>query len=158
MKADFIFFGGQSNMQGQTESLDKVIENPQNFEYRLLTDSLIPLNNPVGEDIGELLLASHLGNGSLVPHFANEYTKVTGNNVVAVHVAKGATTISQWLKGSLEGKERYAKTVEKIRGALTKAEANKKYYVWLQGESDALNSTSEEEYCKMLTKLKMKRW
>ena len=154
MKADFIIFGGQSNMQGQTESVDNFDTCENLYEYKLLTDELVELKNPVGEDIGELLLASHLGHGSLVPYFAKEYSTVTGKSVVAVHVAKGATVVSQWLKDSDEGKQRYAKTVEKIRGALKKATAGKKYYVWLQGESDALASTSEEEYCKRLTQFK----
>lgn len=154
MKADFIFFGGQSNMQGQTEEINKFSGGEKAYEYRLLTDSLIELKNPVGEDIGELLLASHLGNGSLVPYFVREYTKVTDKNVIAVHVAKGATKIDQWLKDSPNGQERYQKTIEKIRGALRKAESEKKYYVWLQGESDALENTTEEEYCKKLTKFK----
>lgn len=155
MKADFIFFGGQSNMQGQTETIDNIFISQDNlYEYRLLTDELISLKNPVGEDIGELLLASHLGNGSLVPYFAKEYSAITGKNVVAVHLAKGATEVEQWLKDSERGKERYEKTVEKINGALKKATAQKKYYVWLQGESDALAATSEEEYCKRLTQFK----
>ena len=55
---DILIFSGQSNMQGQTESdpMDKPVAGAS--EYRLLTDSFVPLKNPVGEDIGELLLAS----------------------------------------------------------------------------------------------------
>ena len=54
---DILIFSGQSNMQGQTESdpMDKPVAGAS--EYRLLTDSFVPLKNPVGEDIGELLLA-----------------------------------------------------------------------------------------------------
>ena len=154
MKADFIFFGGQSNMQGQTEAKDNFEVSQNAYEYRLETDSLKKLSNPVGEDIGEILLGSHLGNGSLVPYFAEKYCLETGKNVVAVHVAKGATVIAQWLKDGDEGRERYAKTIEKINGALSKAEADKKYYVWLQGESDALAKTTEDEYCQRLTQFK----
>ena len=63
---DILIFSGQSNMQGQTESdpMDKPVAGAS--EYRLLTDSFVPLKNPVGEDIGELLLASHLGHGSFL--------------------------------------------------------------------------------------------
>ena len=48
---DIIIFGGQSNMQGQTEKLTSVsiIENA--YEYKYLNDTIVPLKNPVGEDI-----------------------------------------------------------------------------------------------------------
>ena len=109
---DLIIFGGQSNMQGQTEGNPNDMPVANAKEYLLLSDSFKELKNPVGEDIGELLLASHMGGGSLVPYFAQEYVKGTGRSVVAVHAAKGATTIKQWLKNTAEGGERYKKAVE----------------------------------------------
>ena len=48
---DVIIFGGQSNMQGQSERLSENVPVKSALEYRLLTDSLVPLSNPVGEDI-----------------------------------------------------------------------------------------------------------
>lgn len=156
---DIIIFGGQSNMQGQTEinPADMPVQNAK--EYLLELDSFTDLQNPVGEDIGELLLASHLGSGSLVPYFVEEYIKNTDRNVVAAHVAKGATFMRQWLKGTPEGGERYNKTIEKINGAKAKVlaagdEIGKVIYVWLQGESDAIAKTTKEEYQTMLTKFK----
>ena len=50
-KFDVIIFGGQSNMQGQTEKLTECEVKEGCFEYRFLTDTLIPLKNPVGEYI-----------------------------------------------------------------------------------------------------------
>lgn len=52
---DLLIFGGQSNMQGQTESdpSDKPVEGAK--EFKLLSKTFVPLKNPVGEDIGELL-------------------------------------------------------------------------------------------------------
>ena len=49
--ADIIIFGGQSNVEGQTEVLSEceVVEGA--FEYKFIGDSLVPLKNPVGEDI-----------------------------------------------------------------------------------------------------------
>ena len=156
---DLIIFGGQSNMQGQTEGNPNDMPVANAKEYLLLSDSFKELKNPVGEDIGELLLASHMGGGSLVPYFAQEYVKGTGRSVVAVHAAKGATTIKQWLKNTAEGGERYKKAVEKMLAAKTKilAEGGKIgniLYVWLQGESDALAKTSGEEYREMLLRFK----
>ena len=54
---DILIFGGQSNMQGQTEALPIPNEPVDGAsEYRYLTDSLIPLQHPVGELIGDSLL------------------------------------------------------------------------------------------------------
>lgn len=143
---DILIFSGQSNMQGQTESdpMDKPVAGAS--EYRLLTDSFVPLKNPVGEDIGELLLASHLGHGSLVPYFAESYCRVGGRKVVCVHAAKGATIISQWLPSREEGKERYAALLKKAKACFEKTtdEIGNVFFVWLQGESDALAGTTEE--------------
>lgn len=48
---DLIVFGGQSNMQGQTERLadNRIVKGA--WEYRHLTGSLVPLCDPCGEDI-----------------------------------------------------------------------------------------------------------
>ena len=49
---DIIIFGGQSNMQGQTEGLPQENEPVAGaLEYRYLTDECIPLQHPVGEDV-----------------------------------------------------------------------------------------------------------
>lgn len=156
---DIIVFGGQSNMQGQTEinPADMPVQGAK--EYLLLTDCFVELQNPVGEDIDDLLLASHLGSGSLVPYFVEEYIKNTDRSVVAVHVAKGATVMKEWLKNTAEGGDRYAKVVEKINRAKAKVlsehnELGKIIYVWLQGESDALARTTRKDYQLMLTTFK----
>ena len=153
---DLLIFGGQSNMQGQTESdpSDKPVEGAK--EFKLLSKTFVPLKNPVGEDIGELLLASHLGHGSLVPYFAESYRKKTGRDVICVHVAKGATTISQWLKTNSDGENRYKKLVGKVTECkkATSETIGRVLFVWLQGESDALAKTSESDYFAMLSELK----
>lgn len=153
---DILIFAGQSNMQGETEGLPEINE-PVNdaFEYRLISDSLIPLKHPVGEDLGEnSLLAAHKGCGNLVPFFCDEYVKTTGKKVVAVHTARGSTTISQWLCGM----ELFLGMVEKVVSAIKKTEENYKidkiYLIWLQGESDAIDGTSSANYEKMITDFK----
>ena len=120
-KTDIIIFGGQSNMQGQSEVLTEceVVEGA--LEYRFLTDTLKPLCNPVGEDIrydgsagyrfddGVMLgewVADHVlasacyGHTNLVPSFVRAYIKETGKNVIAVPAAKGSTNIESWLPSS----------------------------------------------------------
>jgi len=149
---DILIFGGQSNMQGQTEGCPAAnIPVEGVFEYRYLTDTLQPLCHPVGEDIDDGLLWQAVeGGGSLVPDCCRAYRQITGRPVVAIHAARGATAMSQWLKGT----PRYACALEKIRQGIEKAKTigtiGKIYYLWLQGESDALNQTACETYKKML--------
>lgn len=152
---DVLIFSGQSNMQGQTEILPSDNEPVKNIlEYRHKTHCLQPLVHPVGEDIEDLLLAAHEGHGSLLPDFCKAYQKECGNNVVAVHVAKGATCLSDWLSGT----RRFEQTSEKIQAAIALAERMEKveniFFIWLQGESDALAKTEEKVYLRQLIEFK----
>ena len=172
---DIIIFGGQSNMQGQTECLSdsSVVEHA--WEYRWLSDTLVPLCNPVGEDItydkkegfrvtpgmsGDVWRAQHVlgaacyGHTNMVPKFCESYHKETGADVVAVHAAKGATIVGQWLSGT----PGYEMLVEKALGAISQvrqtAEPGHIYFVWLQGESDACDSRTKEEYKEQIRQLR----
>ncbi|MGN1062397.1 MAG: sialate O-acetylesterase [Candidatus Scatosoma sp.] len=149
-KTDIIVFGGQSNMQGQTESCPNGGSVPFAREYRYKTDELIPLAHPVGEDFGDFLLAAHEGHGSLVPAFCKAYRERTGGEVVAIHAAKGATVINDWK----EDGARYAFALKKILSGIRKVGAETEIgsinCVWLQGESDAIAGTKEEEYLRAL--------
>ncbi len=152
---DIIIFSGQSNMQGQTEAPMSPIPVENALEYRLLSDSLVPLAHPVGEDIGDrLLLGAHMGNGSLVPDFCRAYTAETGRKAVAVHAARGATQVHEWLPGT----ERFEALIKKCRGAISAAEktdrVGKIHFVWLQGESDAIYSVDGETYGRRIVTLK----
>ncbi len=171
---DIIIFGGQSNMMGQTECLlhDAPVTNAE--EYHYLTDTLIPLKNPCGEDIrndgtagfrfsdavggwheAHILGSTCYGNTSLVPAFCEAYLagaekKSCRVPVVAVHATKGATDISYWMPGTIG----FKMLVDKSRGAITKTcETRHRYFAWLQGESDAIISRSCEEYKAMLSEL-----
>ncbi len=145
---DVIIFGGQSNMQGQTEALPAQNDPIAGAcEYRLQTDELIPLRHPVGEDIRVplecYLLGADQGHGNLVPAFCKAYIQATGREVCAVHIARGATTVAEWQRGT----QRYAHAVGKIKCACQKVgKVDRLIYVWLQGESDAVLGTTEEEY------------
>ena len=154
---DVIIFGGQSNMQGQTEGCPIVNEEVKNaYEYRKQINEIIPLKHPVGEDFTweKLLLSSHNGGGSLVPDFCHIYAKKTGRKVLAIHVARGSTTIAEWQKGT----QRYHVMAEKIKRGIEKASEIEKvehiYYVWLQGESDAIIETTKEDYLESLIRYK----
>lgn len=153
--SDLLIFCGQSNMQGQTDCFpDDNFEIKNALEYRLITNSLISLKHPVGEDIEDKLLASHLGYGSMIPSFCESYIKETQVSVVAVHAAKGSTTVSDWFLGNCK----FEKVVEKVLAArkkiVEKYEIRHIYMIWLQGESDAICGNSKKYYKESLLKLK----
>ncbi len=169
---DILIFGGQSNMEGQTERLLHDTPVPDATEYRYLTDTYVPLKNPCGEDIrpdgtagypygsdtpnwhADNALGSAVdGNTTLVPAFCEAYLTEGDKRgkkvpVVAVHDCKGATDITYWLTDG------YRLLTEKAERAIVGAgETRKRYFIWLQGESDAIASRSCEEYKKHLTTL-----
>ena len=166
-KADIVIFGGQSNMQGQSETLSEcdVVENA--FEYRFLNDALTPLRNPVGEDIhydgsaGERYvhgtdqrqwLAEHAlgsacyGHTNLVPSFARAYMKETETALIAVHAAKGSTRIRDWLPDSPGYRMLVVKAASAIQKAKTEYDVRRIFFVWLQGESDAIAAKDRKYY------------
>ncbi len=179
---DMILFMGQSNMQGQTEKLTDHNEPVEGaLEYRFLTDSLISLQNPVGETVTydgkegtkrsknykptveehkewlkeTAIAASVFGYTNMVPSFCRAYVAESGRFVIAVHVAKGSTVVAEWLPDG----GGYAILRKKVLAALEKAKADgfvvdAVYAAWLQGESDAVSSTSKEDYMARLTTIK----
>ena len=66
--------------------------------------------------------------------------------MIAVHDARGNTVLGEWLQGT----HNFYMTKRKVIAALKKARENyeveRVYYVWLQGESDALIATGKDEY------------
>lgn len=165
---DLIIFSGQSNMQGQTGTppLDpNAVEGA--LEYRYLTDELVTLKQPTGEDIdlfgkpldrtkytnspdilaNSALLAVCTGDSNMLPAFCRNYTRETGRNVVAVHAAKGSTKVDYWQKGTTA----YEIMSKKIKGAIALAKPEHVYLAWFQGESDAIAGRSKAEYKELLT-------
>lgn len=155
-KVTVLLFIGQSNMQGSTGEKCTAPAANNCLEYKFLTDELVALKNPVGEDIGEgaILRESALKNGSLVPFFSETYATLSGKKVIAIHTAKGNTKISEWLPDT----ERFPIMLNKITAGLKKIsesyEIEKTFVVFLQGESNALIQTSEKDYRDMLIMFK----
>lgn len=152
---DVLIFMGQSNMQGSTGEYCNFPPQENLYEYKFLSDEIVPLISPVGETIsGDILAASALGNGSLVPFFCKTYAKKREKTVLAIHAAKGNTHIDEWQKGC----ERFCTAVAKIKAGLQKANevesVEKIAIVWLQGESDALRYLSARQYKKKLIDFK----
>lgn len=171
-KIDIVIFAGQSNMQGQSECLlnGEIIEN--SFEYKLSDDEIVPLKNPVGEDIRydqskgyrfdkdsdpSKWLKEHVigsacyGHTNLVPSFCGAYQSKTKKRVLAVPAAKGSTAIAAWLPETDGYKMIVKKSAAAIRKAKEKYTVDKIYFVWLQGESDAIEANSKSYYKEKLT-------
>ena len=166
---DLIIFSGQSNMEGESECLpadNDAVEGA--LEYRYLEDRLIPLKHPAGETIsndGRFYLPRHTdGWGTTqncallgawrkhtnpVPFFCKSYIKASGRNVIAVHAAKGATTIDAWMRGQVS----YEMLVKKAGKAIAMTNPEHIYFVWLQGESDAIAKKSKQKYKELLITL-----
>ena len=174
-QVDLIIFGGQSNMQGECERCSETQCVKDAMEYRYLTDSMVPLRNPVGENIlfdktqgdpvvygtnlqdwvsRHVMGAACYGNTSLIPAFCRAYCEETGRQAVAVPVCRGGTMLSFWMPGTVV----YEMIVEKVRAAVRMAEQSAPvagiWFVWLHGESDAANGMSKEYYKKNLRILK----
>ncbi len=155
---DVIIFSGQSNMQGQTEAPMSSEPIVGAREYRYLSNTILPLAHPVGEDIlsedgkDYWLLGAHQGYGSLIPDFCRSYIEKTGNEVLAVHAAKGATMVCQWLPETL----RYRMLIRKVRGAVAACATPPEHvwFVWLQGESDAIAACTADEYGRQMKRLR----
>ena len=158
-------------MQGQSECLSESLAVAGASEYKWLTDTLVPLCNPVGEDVrydggagwrfdvgssAEDWLREHVlgsacyGHTNLVPAFCRAYLSATKHEVVAVHTAKGSTEIKQWLPGTPGYDAIVQKSLAAMRKAEESAEIGHVYFVWLQGESDAIFSCSKSEYMQKL--------
>ena len=150
-------------MQGQSEGLSNTDPVPGTYEYKFLEDTIVPLRNPVGENITysmrngtgfthetdarswlreHALGASCYGNTNLVPTFCRTYTEISKRQVLAVHAAKGSTRISAWLPGS----PIYRVLIQKARGAIEKIKPERFFFVWLQGESDAIAGLTKQDY------------
>ena len=168
---DIIVFAGQSNMQGQSEKLLDGAAVPGAFEYKYATDSLVPLRDPFGEDLRydgtagvaygdgtedgwhslHVLGGAAYGHSTLVPAFCRVFTESTGRSVVAVGAAKGAVTIDYFMRGG-DGFDFLVRKTNAAKKRVTdRSEAV--WLVWLQGESDAIESTGKEEYADRIGRL-----
>ena len=102
---------------------------------------------------GHVLGSACYGHTNLVPAFCRAYTKKTGREVVAVHTAKGSTEISWWLPQTVGFDAIVSKGSAAIRKARALAEVGHIYFVWLQGESDAISGRSKDYYKEKLKEL-----
>lgn len=159
-------------MQGESEMLLPAHEIKGAFEYKFLSDSIVPLSDPVGENITfdlregwdyatkkdgwhdcNALGSSYAGNSSLLPSFCEVYVEKTGRDVLAIHSARGSTMIDQWMPESKVYKVLVTKAKAGIKKASEHGNVDKIFLIWLQGESDAIFKKKRDTYKEMASVL-----
>ena len=163
---DLFVVMGQSNAQGQSETYKEFsVPEYQAITYEYLTDQLVQVKHPFGENINTLGDPYELGYyqlegavgcetglpyGSLSPHFASKYYEITNRPILIEPCCCGASQIKEWLPGHEQG--RYELTVEKVNRSINAVNErlNKRiegrYLIWLQGESDGIYRTGTANY------------
>jgi hypothetical protein len=160
--APLFLIAGQSNAVGQGDALRSVRCQMQTaFEYKSVSDSIVHLSDPVGENTHYFQAAK---TGSIAPAFAKTYSEVTGSKVIIVSTARGGSSchakaelkdLGTW---ATQGKLLlFPEAVRKIKKAINKVQVPLSGVIWLQGERDAnaINSKNiaEQEYKDSLTDL-----
>lgn len=153
---------GQSNASGVGDAK----QSPQwpfnsGYEYKVISDELVPLIDPVGEEVNGFETAK---TGSAWPAFASRYFELSSKQVTIVQAAKGGSTLnskySSYLRWDSLG-ALFKAAVDKTTKAITKTGIPLSGIIWSQGEADAsfINAlqSSEIEYKKQL-KLLIKRF
>lgn len=150
---DLIMFAGQSNMSGcgGDASLAPFVSDEAGMEFRAVSDptKLYSIVEPFGvneNNINGLMEKPGGKKGSLVSAFVNEYYSDTQTQVIAISASRGEMAIGQFLDTGVMEDVHSRLVVAKNYLADNDYEIAHIYMVWLQGESDALNKTSQETY------------
>ena len=150
---DLIFFMGQSNMSGAggDASIAPPVEEGHGYEFRAISDPtrLYPIEEPFGKNesfIGGICDLPGAKKGSLVSCFANEYYAETGVPIVGVSASQGASTTDIWLGVGFQTDmaTRYQRAVQWLEE--NGYHIRNRYAIWFQGESDAANHVSADQY------------
>lgn len=133
---------GQSNAVGQGNKDSSVSCSTHTaFEYRMNDDSILPLQDPVGED---WLYFQQANTGSFIPAFAKQYHGETGKQVVIVSAARGGSSCHTNAELDNYGTWAAKGNMQLFENALIKTKQVMQYtglplsgVVWCQGERDA---------------------
>ncbi|MCR5420505.1 MAG: hypothetical protein K6E98_05840 [Lachnospiraceae bacterium] len=150
---DLVMFMGQSNMSGTGGNVSYApkVEEGRGYEFRAISDPtrLYPIKEPFGinENVKGAIEDLAIGKkGSMVSAFVNKYYELTKVPVVAVSASSGGRDTDFWMSEAVMND-----FSERQKRAQVWLESNnyhirKQYVIWLQGESDAENGMTPEEY------------
>ncbi|MPQ42665.1 sialate O-acetylesterase [Clostridium tarantellae] len=137
---DVILLIGQSNAKGCGNPEKSVLPNKNNYEYlkSITGEAVIPM--------GVTLQISD-GCGTIAPAFSNRWNELTGNDICFIHYAVDGSRIKNWNHDKFfllnEAIEKFNKGIERLSKDF---EINKKYAIWIQGESDGKYGTDPIYY------------
>lgn len=150
---DLIMFMGQSNMSGTGGNVEYAPKVPEGhgYEFRAISDPtrLYPIEEPFGlyentpGAIEDLPIAK---NGSLISSFVNRYYELTKVPVVAVSASSGGRDTDFWMSKAVVDDFSERQKRAKVWLESNDYHIRKQYVVWLQGESDAGDGITTEQY------------
>ena len=150
---DLIMFMGQSNMSGTGGNVKYApkVEEGAGYEFRAISDPtrLYPIEEPFGlyenreGAIEDMPIAK---NGSLVSAFVNRYYELTKVPVVAVSASSGGRDTNFWMSKSVVDDFSDRQKKAQIWLESNNYCIRKQYVLWLQGESDAEDGLTTEQY------------
>ncbi len=148
---DLVMFMGQSNMSGTggNASYAPEVKEGEGYEFRAISDPtrLYPIKEPFGINENDAISDAAIGKrGSMVSAFANKYYELTGVPIVAVSASAGGRDTNFFMSAPV-----MADFSERQKRAQVWLESNnyyirKQYVIWLQGESDAEDGMTSEQY------------
>ena len=148
---DLVMFMGQSNMSGTggNASYAPEVREGHGYEFRAISDPtrLYPIKEPFGINENDAISDAAIGKkGSMVSAFANKYYELTGVPIVAVSASAGGRDTNFFMSTPV-----MADFSERQKRAQVWLESNnyhirKQYVIWLQGESDAEDGMTSEQY------------
>ena len=156
-KVDLVMFMGQSNMVGRgTASQATLVGEGHGYEFKAISDptKLYPAVEPFGlsEDNQDSEVTDSGRTGSLVSAFMEEYYKYRLVPIVGVSCSKGGTATSFWAPGGKPLNDAIARhDSAKVWLEENGYTIEHDYMVWLQGESDAGQNISANQYANNLT-------
>ena len=156
---DLFIFMGQSNMVGRGVAEEApAVPDGWGYEYKAVSNpgKLLPVVEPFGldEENSQSGVVDNRRSGSMVSSFMNTYYERTGVPVVGVSCSKGGTTTEFWKPGGAPLNDAISRYTEAEKWLQDNGYiVRKKYMFWLQGETDATNKLSAENYEKGLKAL-----
>lgn len=160
-EVDLIIFAGQSNMCGSGGNRFQAPqpESGTAYEFDVATGSksCIAMKEPFGQGTNRKTgfddNKTYSTSGTLVSAFSISYYKQTKTPVVGVPAAWGGTSTNSWLKRGLVKETQQRVKLAKKCLKKNKVKIRHIYMVWYQGETDAEQGRSAEQYIANMKKI-----
>lgn len=160
-EVDLIIFAGQSNMCGSGGNRSQAPEPDRGtaYEFDVATGSksCITMKEPFGQGTNRKTglddNKTYSVSGTLVSAFSISYYKQTKTTVVGVPAAWGGSSTNSWLKRGLVKETQQRVKLAKKYLKKNKIKIRHIYMVWYQGETDAWQGRSEQQYISNMKKI-----